>query len=64
MISGMRPPARTSSNSTSDLTVNSAMVSPFLMALPSYGRSSTTSPISIFETSSSIGRAPASSIVL
>ena len=37
MISGMRPPARTSSKSTSDLTLNSAMTWPSLSALPSIG---------------------------
>ncbi|MNU98811.1 hypothetical protein D3C71_889300 [compost metagenome] len=35
MISGMRPPARTSSNSTSLLTWNSAMTWPSFRALPS-----------------------------
>ena len=64
MISGMRPPARTSSSSTSDLSSNSAITSPSFSALPSYGRSSMTSPCSIFDTSSSIGSAPASSMVL
>jgi hypothetical protein len=64
MISGMRPPARTSSNSTSDFTWNSAITAPSFSALPSYGRSSTTSPWSICDTSSSIGSAPASSMVL
>ena len=35
MISGMRPPARTSSKITSDLTLNSAITSPSFRALPS-----------------------------
>ena len=64
MINGIRPPARTSSNNTSDFTLNSEITLPSFNALPSYGRSSITSPMFMLLTSNSIGNAPASSIVL
>ena len=64
IISGIRPPARTSSKITSERMVKRVISLPSLRALPSNGRSSITSPISIWLTSSSIGSAPASSIVL
>mmetsp|Transcript_31835 Transcript_31835/g.94615 ORF Transcript_31835/g.94615 Transcript_31835/m.94615 type:complete len:291 (-) Transcript_31835:332-1204(-) len=66
MMSGMRPPARTSSKRTFVLRVNlqiSSSVPPFFVT-PSYGYTSITSPISIFETSISMGNDPESSIVL
>ena len=66
MIRLMRPPARTSSSSTSVFSANVAMTSsvPCRLATPWYGNTSTTSPMCMFETSISIGSAPESSMVL
>ena len=63
-IKGIRPPARTSSRMTGDFNVKVVISLPFLNTFPSYGRSSISSPIFIWETSNSIGNAPESSIVL
>ncbi|EXI66741.1 MAG: hypothetical protein AW08_02324 [Candidatus Accumulibacter adjunctus] len=68
MISGMRPPARTSSRITGVFSCDSAMTPPFFSAVTFEVvvsmRSSISSPISICATSISTGSAPASSIVL
>mmetsp|Transcript_25619 Transcript_25619/g.71584 ORF Transcript_25619/g.71584 Transcript_25619/m.71584 type:complete len:314 (+) Transcript_25619:1372-2313(+) len=64
MMSGMRPPARTSSRMTLVFSSNSVSVSPFLVTIPSYGWTVMTSPMFISPTSNSIGSAPESSMVL
>mmetsp|Transcript_5880 Transcript_5880/g.20511 ORF Transcript_5880/g.20511 Transcript_5880/m.20511 type:complete len:245 (+) Transcript_5880:1693-2427(+) len=65
-MSGIRPPACTSSNSTSVLSLKVVTCSPvpWRLTTPSYGKMSMTSPIFSPVTSISMGSAPESSIVL
>jgi hypothetical protein len=68
MISGMRPPARTSSRITGVFSCDSAITAPFFSAVTFEVAasicSSISSPMSIWPQSISTGSAPASSMVL
>ncbi len=64
MISGILPPALYSSAKVFGVSLNVATTSPFFSIFPSNGYTSMISPVSRFDTSTSIGSAPLSSAVL